>query len=135
MKQKADAPEKQLARMVGSLIANQRKQKGLTQAQLAEYMDVEKETVSRIETGVISPTLGRLAQFAKFLDCDITDLLRAETVAQTLDPAKVLSKRMENLSDSQQMVLIQVFGRVATALEKMSLKDRKIVERFISEIL
>lgn len=67
MKQEEENSEKQLAREVGALIAGRRKARGLTQAKLAEHMNVEKETVSRIETGVISLTLGRLAQLAKFL--------------------------------------------------------------------
>ena len=65
MRQKEINPEKQLAREVGGIIAIRRKAKGLTQAQLAEYMDIEKESVSRIETGHIAPTLARLAQIAK----------------------------------------------------------------------
>ena len=134
MPQEEISPEKQLAREVGSIIAMRRKAKGLTQAQLAEYMEIEKETVSRIETGHIAPTLGRLAQLAKFLNCDIADLLQEHSPGVT-DRALSLINRMDGLSDSQQAVLIQIFGKIATAMGKLTEKDRKVVEKFLGDIL
>jgi transcriptional regulator with XRE-family HTH domain len=73
--------EKDLAREVGMLIAQQRKSKSIPQAQLAEFMNLEKETVSRIETGVFSPTLVRLAQLAKYLGCEIGSFLKIDSPA------------------------------------------------------
>ncbi|MFZ6755970.1 helix-turn-helix domain-containing protein [Undibacterium sp. Ji50W] len=134
MNQEVENSEKQFARMVGSIIAAHRKAKGLTQAQLAEYMDVEKETISRMETGVISPTLARLAQIAKFLDCDVSDLLKNSS-PELSDYASSLARRMENLTDSQRAILTQFLGRVATGLEKLKPKDRKVVELFLKDIM
>jgi transcriptional regulator with XRE-family HTH domain len=133
MKQEVESSEKQLARAVGALIASRRKAKGLTQAKLAEYMDLEKETVSRIETGVISPTLARLAQLAKFLDCPIGDLLQIPVSAP--DQALSLARRMENLSENQRIVLTELFGKIATGMEKLSPKDRTVIEKFLSDLL
>jgi transcriptional regulator with XRE-family HTH domain len=114
------------------LIANRKKAKGLTQEKLAEYMDIEKETVSRIETGVISPTLAQLAQLAKFLDCAIGDL---QVSVSAPDQALSLARRMENLSENQRIVLTELFGKIATAMEKLSPKDRKVIEKFLSDFL
>ena len=127
-------PEKDLAREVGMLIAQQRKSKGMTQAQLAEYMNLEKETVSRIETGVISPTLVRLAQLAKFLDCEITDFLKIDS-PQVADHARSLAKRMENLSDEQRQLLTQLLGKIASSMEQLSPKERRTVEKFLTNVL
>lgn len=126
--------EKDLAREVGVLIAQQRKKKGITQAQLAEYMDLEKETVSRIETGVISPTLARLAQLAKFLDCEINDFLKIDS-PQLTDHARSLAKRMENLNDEQRLLLTQLLGKIASSMEQLNPKERKTVEKFLSKVL
>lgn len=134
MKREAENPEKQLARTVGALIASRRKAKGLTQEQLAEQMEIEKETVSRMETGIISPTLTRLAQLAKFLDCEISDFLRTSS-PELADQAQSLAKRMGNLSDSQRAILVQLFGKIATAMGKLNQKDRKVIEKFLIEIL
>lgn len=134
MQQEEISPEKQLAREVGGIIAIRRKAKGLTQAQLAEHMEIEKETVSRIETGHIAPTLARLAQIAKLLDCEISDLLKIST-PDVSDQALALMNRMENLSEGQQTVLLDLFGRVVLAMGKLSAKDRKVVEIFLGDIL
>lgn len=126
--------ENDIAREVGARIATQRKSRGITQAQLAEYMNLEKETVSRIETGVISPTLVRLAQLAKFLDCEIGDFLQVDS-QQVTDHALSLAKRMENLNEGQRVILTQLVGKIASAMEKLSVKERKTVEKFFTEIL
>jgi len=133
MKQKAEKSEKQLAQIVGALIANRRKAKGLTQAQLAEQMEIEKETVSRIETGTISPTLARLAQLAKLLDCEIGDLVQ-ENSPEAADQAMALLTRMENLTESQRIIVLRLLGRIVTAMSNLNQRDGKVVEKFLNEI-
>lgn len=134
MQQEEKQAEKLLAREVGGIIAIRRKAKGWTQAQLAEHMDIEKETMSRLETGHISPSLARLEQIARLLDCEISDLLKIST-PDVNDQAIALINRMEDLSDSQKTVLLDLFGRVALAMGKLNAKDRKVVEKFIGEVL
>ncbi|QBP73852.1 XRE family transcriptional regulator [Herbaspirillum huttiense] len=126
--------EKQLAREVGGIIALRRKAKGWTQAQLAEQMGIEKETVSRLETGHISPTLGRLEQIAQLLGCDITDLLKI-TAPDMGDQALSLLNRMSEFSDSQQTMLMNLFYTVTTALNRLDAKERTIVEKFLREVI
>ncbi|MFZ6773252.1 helix-turn-helix domain-containing protein [Undibacterium sp. SXout7W] len=134
MPQEEKNSEKQLAREVGGIIAIRRKAKGWTQAQLAEHMDIEKESVSRLETGHIAPSLARLAQIAKLLDCEISDLLKIST-PDVNDQALTLMNRMEDLSDSQKTVLLELFGKVALAMGKLNPKDRKVVEKFLGDVL
>jgi transcriptional regulator with XRE-family HTH domain len=134
MTDEVKGPEKQLAKMVGAIIAGKRKAKGLTQAQLAEQMSIEKETISRVETGVISPTLSRLAQLAKILDCEMTDLLRINT-PEVEDHAFSLAGRMGDLSNSERELIVSMLSRVAVALRKFPPKERKIVEKFLSDVI
>ncbi|HEY4318879.1 MAG TPA: helix-turn-helix transcriptional regulator [Herbaspirillum sp.] len=134
MNDEIEGPEKQLAKRVGAVIARRRKAKGLTQAQLAERMSIEKETISRVETGVISPTLSRLAQLAKILDCEMTDLLRIST-PEVEDHAHSLAGRMGDLSDSERELIVGMLSRVAVALRKFPPKERKIVEKFLSDVI
>jgi len=60
---------------VGRALFDERKRCGLSQQQVAERMGVEPETVSRIENGVIAPTLVRLRQFANIYGCSLEALL------------------------------------------------------------
>lgn len=80
--------DKKLARQIGAAIRSRRKEKGWTQAQLAEAVGVEKESVSRFENGAISPSVGRLLQLADALSspisaflCPIPDEIDAQAAA------------------------------------------------------
>ncbi|MDR6480568.1 helix-turn-helix domain-containing protein [Paraburkholderia terricola] len=66
----------QLAARVGESIAELRRAKGLTQAQLAEMIDLEQEAVSRWERGTRVPTLLRLQQLSDALECSVDQLLQ-----------------------------------------------------------
>lgn len=76
MKTKNDVDKKKLSKSVGALIAVRRKTLGLTQGELAERVNIEQESMSRIETGTITPSLGRLISLADALDCPVETLLR-----------------------------------------------------------
>lgn len=65
---------------VGKAIAVRRKLVRLTQQKLAEALGVEKETVSRMESGEIAPTVERLAVLSKVLNCAITDFFEKENM-------------------------------------------------------
>lgn len=68
--------DKNLNYQVGKNVAYKRKQLGITQAQMAEYIKVEIETISRMENGKISLSLERLQQFSEILKCSPADFLR-----------------------------------------------------------
>ena len=61
--------------LVAGNIARRRRAAGLTQAQVAERLSVEKESVSRMESGKIVLNLERLQQFADMYGCSGTELL------------------------------------------------------------
>ena len=94
------------------MLARRRKERGLTQARVAEYMGIEKETVSRIENGAISPTLQRLRQFAAILDCSLSDLFRADTDGKD-----------------------RVVEDLAEMVRELSADDRELVLHFVSEVI
>lgn len=59
-------------------IATRRRQLGLTQAQLAERLQVETETLSRFERGKHLPSLLSLERLAGVLQTTVADLLEEE---------------------------------------------------------
>jgi len=110
-----------LVKKVGQALARHRCQAGLTQAKVAGLLGIETETVSRLETGAIAATLGRLEQFAAIFDCpvasffmDITD--DAESLAQTL------AELLKPLSDDERKLLI---GFMAEASRLFRLRKEK----------
>ena len=63
---------------VGSFIRELRKEKQLTQEQLAERFGVTNRSVSRWETGSNMPDLSILVELADFYDVDIRDIIDGE---------------------------------------------------------
>lgn len=56
--------EKELAEIIGENISGRRRKLGLTQAQLAEKLDIGQDALSRMENGAISPKIARLRDIA-----------------------------------------------------------------------
>ena len=80
---------------LGKAIAAQRTVRGLSQAQLAEEIGVDKDTVSRFERGAVLPPVGRLIQLADAFEMPLEDLIRgaSSNVADTApDIARMLAK-------------------------------------------
>lgn len=65
-----------IAKNVGMMIAKYRKQAGLSQAKVAELLDLSIDSISRIERGNIVPNVPRLFEFAELFDCEPSDFLK-----------------------------------------------------------
>lgn len=67
---------KTIEERLGQRIARQRKAAGLTQAELAEKVNVQPETISRVETGIRTASLGLLGHLAEALELELHELFR-----------------------------------------------------------
>ncbi|MBR2810304.1 MAG: helix-turn-helix domain-containing protein [Solobacterium sp.] len=63
---------------IGSLLKELRKEKGMTQAQLAEKCGVSDRSVSRWENGVTMPDFDIMIELAKLYDVQIEEILTGE---------------------------------------------------------
>lgn len=52
-----------------------RKEKGFTQVELADKLDVSQNTISNWETGVSKPDILMAAKIAKVFDCDVSEVV------------------------------------------------------------
>lgn len=73
------------AKKIGSFLKTLRKEKGLTQEQLAEILYVSGRTVSRWETGTSMPELGILIQMADFYDIELKEILDGERKGEAMN--------------------------------------------------
>ncbi|WP_438402794.1 helix-turn-helix domain-containing protein, partial [Aeromonas veronii] len=83
----------QLAKNVGKAIGRQRNQVGFTQEQVAEHLNIGMEAVSRMERGIVVPTVVRLAELAQLFGCELADFLR-ETSNRPTEQGIVLSQQL-----------------------------------------
>lgn len=70
---------------IGNFLRTLRKEKGLTQEQLAEQFRVTGRTVSRWETGRNMPDIGILVELAEFYDVDIREIIDGERKSEDMD--------------------------------------------------
>lgn len=70
---------------IGCFIKSLRKEKGLTQEQLAEQFQVSRRTVSRWETGSNLPDLDILIEMADYYDVDLRELLDGERKSEKMN--------------------------------------------------
>ena len=97
---------KELAQSVGKAIARQRLQSGLTQEAVAEHLGIGMEAVSRMERGVVVPTIARLAE-----------LLR-ETSNRPTEQAIVLTQQLARLDDGDRTLLLDTIERLVERLAR-----------------
>lgn len=68
----------------GEKISALRKEKGLTQEQLAEILNVSRQSVSRWEMDIAFPETEKIIKLGRFLNCSIDFLLNSELQEQEL---------------------------------------------------
>ena len=106
-----------LAKSVGKAIGRQRQQAGLTQEQVAEHLKIGMEAVSRMERGIVVPTIARLAELAQLFGCELADLLR-ETSPRPTEQGIVLGQKLARLDSDDRALLLETFERLVERLAK-----------------
>jgi transcriptional regulator with XRE-family HTH domain len=97
----------ELGPRLGKKIAEYRKKNGMTQAMLAEKVDVDDETISRFERGTVLPSLLRLFELAQALEIGVGDLL-VETSLLTPDTERIFAGMLEEISPANQKLLSEI---------------------------
>lgn len=72
---------------IGGFLRELRKEKGLTQEQLADVFNVSARTVSRWETGSNMPDISILIEIADYYDLDVREILNGER--KKIDPSDI----------------------------------------------
>ncbi|QNF25502.1 helix-turn-helix transcriptional regulator [Aeromonas hydrophila] len=107
----------QLAKNVGKAIGRQRNQAGFTQEQVAEHLSIGMEAVSRMERGIVVPTVVRLAELAQLFGCELADFLR-ETSNRPTEQSIVLSQQLARLDDGDRTLLLETVERLVERLAR-----------------
>lgn len=82
---------------IGEFLKLLRKEKGLTQEQLAEILFVSGRTISRWETGTNMPDLSTIIQIAEFFAVDVKEILDGERKSENMD--KELKETLTKVAD------------------------------------
>lgn len=82
---------------IGEFLKALRREKGLTQEQLAEILLVSGRTISRWETGRNMPDLSILIQMAEFYDVEVKEILDGERKSESME--KELKETLSKVAD------------------------------------
>ncbi len=95
---------------IGNFLKELRKEKGLTQEQLAEKFNVTGRSVSRWENGVNMPDLSILIEIADFYDVDIKEMIDGERKSETMhvEEKETLQKVAEYTDFEREQIIIKM---------------------------
>lgn len=68
--------KKTALKKISKNIQNIRKTKGYTQESFAEKMHVSWSYVSKLETGILNLSIGKIVELADYLEVDVQELLK-----------------------------------------------------------
>ena len=86
---------------IGKFIANARKEKGMTQRELADTLLISDKTISKWECGKGLPEVSLMLPLCEALDISVNDLLSGERISD-IDYKKKAEENMMNLMKENQ---------------------------------
>ena len=93
---------------IGTFLKTLRKEKGLTQEQLAEQLGVSGRTVSRWETGSNMPDISLLVEIAEFYSISITELIDGERKSEDMnEETKEVADKMADYAGAEKSAMIR----------------------------
>lgn len=105
---------------IGKFICSKRKEKNLTQSELAEILGITDRSVSKWETGVCLPDTGIMKELCSILGITINDLFSAEVVDMK-DTEKKLEENLLEMTKlkerrDKELLILEIFIGVTVSL-------------------
>lgn len=103
---------------IGAFLKKLRKEKNLTQEQLAEQLNVSGRTVSRWETGINMPDISILVNLAEFYNVSIPEIIDGERKSETMNEEvkETVLKLSDYAETINQKIKIKLFWLTIAAL-------------------
>lgn len=102
----------EVTKKISANIKKFRIERGLTQAQLAELIEMEQVSISRIESGHYNISLKSLERFAKILKVQVIDLIRKDST-EIQSQANLIADILHGLSEEERETIIRIVRDVA----------------------
>lgn len=96
------------AQKVGRRIQEVRKSRGLTQAELAQMLDLSTKYISNVECGFKTPKLNTFVSIADSLKCDANLLLADVLDVSTEHESGIISKKLLALPVEEQRRILHI---------------------------
>lgn len=101
---------------MGGFLKQLRKERSMTQEQLAERLNVSSRTVSRWETGSNIPDLDTLIEMADLYGVDIRELIDGERKGENMDAeTREILKKVADYTEAEKALLARRMGGMTFA--------------------
>ena len=107
--------------IIGKFIALKRKQKNLTQEQLAQHLNISNKTISKWETGKCMPDYSIIKPLCKELDITISELIEGEE-SNYINEEQILDllRRTQELEKQKNLLYGVIMIVMGIALQALS---------------
>ena len=108
---------------IGKFIQEKRKEKNITQSELAERLNITDRAISKWENGICMPDVGTIPEICKILNITINDLFSGEVVDMNKNE-KILEKNLLEMTKlkeekDRQLLTLEIFIGVVSAIVLM----------------
>ena len=92
--------------IVGQFIALKRKEKNLTQGQLAEILNISNKTISKWETGKSMPDYSLINPLCEALDVAVSELIEGQALYNSMNEKQLIDllRRIQQLENQKFML-------------------------------
>lgn len=93
---------------IGAFLKELRREKGITQEELAEKLGVSGRTISRWETGSNMPDISLLVEIAEFFDVSIPEIIKGERKSENMqEEVKEVAETMSDYASAEKERLVK----------------------------
>ena len=99
---------------IGSFLRELRKERGITQEDLAEKLNVSSRTISRWETGSNMPDISLLIEIADFFDVSIPEIINGERKSEKMNgEVKEVAEKLSDYADAEKVNIIKEIRKLS----------------------
>lgn len=95
-----------IKKIVGQKIQEHRKNKGITQEQLAEMIEIETVSLSKIETGRSYPTSENLAKISQILEVEPYEFFLSAVTPTNSELLNEINQNIEKIQNDNKKLII-----------------------------
>ena len=99
---------------IGAFLKELRREKGITQEQLADELGVSGRTISRWETGSNMPDISLLVEIAEFFDVSIPEIIKGERKSEDMrEEVKEVAETMSDYANAEKARLLKSMRNIS----------------------
>lgn len=108
--------------VIGQFIALKRKEKNLTQGQLAEMLNISNKTISKWETGKSMPDYSLINPLCEALDVTVSELLDGQASYNSMNEKQLIDlvRKIQQLEDQKIMFYGIIMSTMAVSMQALA---------------